>query len=156
MSNTAESIQTLAEETLKEREDLFIVDVRVVGNSGNQKVIVLVDGDQGISIEDCSDISRALSELLDQKNILDQKYTLEVSSPGLDFPLKFIRQYIKNIGRRVKVKLKEGKIIKGELMNASEKEIIIKEDKKSNKVNSDEGKTIPFNEVERTNVLVTF
>jgi len=67
-------------------DQYFLVDVITKGNRGSQKIIVLVDGDDGISVDVCSRISRSLSRELDELDFVEGKYTLEVSSPGIDYP----------------------------------------------------------------------
>ena len=57
------------------------------GNVGNQKVLVLIDGDEGVNIDDCSKISRKVGPILEEGDFMPGKYLLEVSSPGLDHPL---------------------------------------------------------------------
>jgi len=156
MQDLSSKISDMVQDAIGDRDDLFVVDVIVKGNAGNQKVVVLVDGDEGIGIDDCSDISRKLSEQLDAENVLEDKYTLEVSSPGVDYPLKFQRQYNKNIGRRVKVRLNDGKILKGELLRVDNTEITISAEKKLNKKVVKEELNIPLETINRTNVLVTF
>ena len=103
----------------------FIVDVVVPEKKGQKKVLVLLDGDQGISIEDCSQLSRKLSKALDEGVLLDDPYTLEISSPGIDHPLKEIRQYKKNVGRTVRVKLRGGGNEEGKLVDVGEEILFI-------------------------------
>ena len=117
-----------------EKNNAFIVDIAVRGERSSKVVELFVDTDQGISLEDCSTISRELSVILDEKDLIQGRYRLDVSSPGLDHPLKLHRQYTKNIGRNCKVYVKEndGRIIKeGTLEKVDEHSITISSKGKS-------------------------
>lgn len=93
-----------------------------------------MDSDRGILIDECAGISRKLGDRLEELNWLSDSYNLEVSSPGIDTPLTLHRQYLKNIGRNVKVILKEGKEIVGKLEGIGETSIsVLTEQKKKPK-----------------------
>ncbi|GAB4405038.1 MAG: hypothetical protein OHK0039_05730 [Bacteroidia bacterium] len=77
---------------------------------------VKVDTDQGISLEACAKISRRLNALLDEQDWWDFSYKLEVSSPGVGYPLKLHRQYVQNIGRDLQIALSGGRTVKGRLL----------------------------------------
>jgi len=87
-----------------ESEGGFIIDIAIHGSDKGKVVEVFVDNDDGITTDLCADISRELSRALDVNDILQQRYHLVVSSPGIDRPLKYPRQYPKYIGRKVIVK----------------------------------------------------
>jgi ribosome maturation factor RimP len=93
-----DKISGLLEEALQEKPSLFLVDLTVTETF---KVIVTLDGDNGVNLQDCIDISRAVDSNLDRE---EQDYALEVASAGVSTPLKMVRQYRKNIGRTLKVK----------------------------------------------------
>ena len=93
-----DKILELLEEALKEKPSLFLVDLTVTEAF---KVIVTLDGDNGVNLQDCIDVSRAVDSNLDRE---EQDYALEVASAGVSTPLKLVRQYRKNIGRTLKVK----------------------------------------------------
>ncbi len=92
----------------------FLVEVRVQGDARQPKVVVLADGDAGITIEDCAALSRCLSVRLEESGLLDS-YRLEVSSPGVDYPLTTLRQFRKNIGRTLQLSLRDGAELTGRL-----------------------------------------
>jgi ribosome maturation factor RimP len=95
-------------EPIVEQEDMFLVDIEVKPAS-TKEVWVLVDSEEdGVNLDTCSKISRELSFLLEEENIMSGAYRLNVSSPGLARPLSDTRQYFKNSGRTVKVKYKSG------------------------------------------------
>ena len=93
----------------------FLVDVIVKGHKGPKKVLIIIDSDKGVTIDDCANLSREISKAFDDLQLFDDSYMLEVSTPGLDQPLRLARQYYKNIGRRIKVvthqQAVEGKLV---------------------------------------------
>jgi len=122
--NIEKHVIELVEEKIADRPDLFIVDVQM-HNSGI--LSILVDGDNGVPISDCVAISRHVGFHLEEENTIEQAYRLEVSSPGIDTPLKSIRQFRKNINRSLKVKLINGNTREGKLLDADESGITIQE-----------------------------
>ena len=149
-----ELIQGLVEEKIADREDLFFVDVSVLSNG---KVEILVDGDQGVNIDDCADISRFVGFHLEEKEVFSGPYRLEVSSPGVGKPLKLHRQYLKNIGRKIKVLTTEGEELQGTLLvveeDRFEMEYVYKEKRKKAEVLK---KYIAFEQVKETKVQISF
>ncbi|MCE2778964.1 MAG: hypothetical protein LW824_15360 [Algoriphagus sp.] len=107
MSDLKHVIVDLVEKHLPDAEH-FIVEVKIERVADKTKVLVLVDADQGMTIASCALLSRALSGELETSDLLEEAYTLEVSSPGLDYPLTEKRQYLKNLGRLLKVYLVTG------------------------------------------------
>lgn len=91
-------------EPVLQRHEAFMVDLQVRNERGGKLIQVFIDTDQGITIEQCTDISRDLTREFDVQRLFEGNYHLEVSSPGIDRPLRLLRQYKKNIGRRFKVK----------------------------------------------------
>ncbi len=150
-----ETLEKIVNEIIEEREDLFLVEVKVSGHSGSQKVLVLIDGDNGVGIDDCSKISRKLAAIMDEQDLIKGKYVLEVSSSGVDHPLINERQYKKNVGRKLKVNTDESEY-SGELKEVSAEGIVVKSEKKvKNKVEISEVE-IPFKKINKAKVLVTF
>ncbi|WP_316802700.1 ribosome assembly cofactor RimP [Pedobacter nototheniae] len=144
----------LVEEKIADRPELFLVEVKMLPNN---KLIIHVDGDEGISIQDCVAISRHVGFHLEEENTIEQAYNLEVSSPGVGEPLKLIRQYNKNIGRTISIKLKEGQKKEGKLLEVTEDSLLVEE------VVKEKGKkavsvpvTVPFNDIIETSVLISF
>lgn len=147
-------IEGWVEELIQDRPDLFLVNIRILNNF---IVEVLIDGDEGISIDDCALISRSLGERIDEEDFFEGAYKLEVSSPGLNKPLKLLRQYKKNRGREVSVLTDDSSKLEGIMESVSEEGIelsrVIK--KKGAKA---ERKTefIPFEKIKKTKVLISF
>jgi ribosome maturation factor RimP len=109
---------------LLEELNLFLVDVKI---QGGKKVEVFVDGDNGITIGQCTSISRLLETHLDGSGLVSENYTLDVSSPGMSNPLKVPRQYKKRIGRILEIVKTDGKEIEAELIAADDEKIRLKE-----------------------------
>ncbi|MEM6697188.1 MAG: ribosome assembly cofactor RimP [Bacteroidota bacterium] len=138
-------------------EDCFLVEIK---QHGNHKLDVFLDSDEGITFEKCRKVSRHLEAVLDEELWLGEKYTLEVSSPGVSRPLKLKRQYIKNIGRKLEVKFEEGGKEEGLLIKVEEDTIFLEQ-----KVRIKEGKKkrteviekeIAFEEIKEAKVKVSF
>ncbi|QDW27617.1 MULTISPECIES: ribosome assembly cofactor RimP [unclassified Pedobacter] len=147
-------VAALVEEKIADRPELFLVEVKMLPNN---KLIIHVDGDEGISIQDCVAISRHVGFHLEEENAIEQAYNLEVSSPGVGEPLKLIRQYNKNVGRTVSIKLKEGLKKEGKLLAVTENNLLIEESvkekgKKAVAIQTD----VPFNDILETSVLISF
>ncbi|WKK86256.2 ribosome maturation factor RimP [Marivirga arenosa] len=156
MSGLEEKIQSYLAEIITEPE-YFIVDI-VISENDKLKIVVLVDGDNGVSIDFCASVSRQLGHKMEEDEVLEKAYVLEVSSPGLDHPLMNARQYQKNIGRKVKVDTKESKSIRGELLEVSEDFILVNQEikeKGKKKIKHEETK-VPFDIIDKTKVLVSF
>src|SRR5580700_11055826 len=103
--NIEKRVTELVEEKIAEKPNLFIVDIKMHSNG---KLIILVDGDSGVGIDDCASISRHVGFRLEEENVIETAYNLEVSSPGIDTPLTTIRQYLKNIERNLSIKMADG------------------------------------------------
>ena len=105
---------------------LFIVDVEVRGNKGSRVVDIFIDSDGALDVNTLADLSREIGFMLDSEDVVDGRYQLNVSSPGLDRPLKTNRQLKKNIGRQLKVtRESEDKhaVLKGKLLEVTEESI---------------------------------
>lgn len=134
----------------------YLVDAE--WNGGKKKLFVYVDCDAGISLEECRKISKYLIKSIEEEEFIMEGYNLEVSSPGIDRPLKLKRQYLKNIGRPLKIHLKDGTIQKGVLSEAGEISITLSVEKHhGKKTKNDKGNwVIPFDEIEKAFVEVRF
>lgn len=148
---------------------LYVVDIQVAGRQGGRiKVTVLLDSDTGITIDECASISRRLGGQMDELNFFgESSFTLEISSPGVDFPLTFTRQYIRNIGRQLTVMLLDGGTRKGRLESVADDHVVLdiepekvsKTKKKKELLTADvpAGPTpIPFAQIKKASVDVSF
>lgn len=150
----AEGIRNLATACLTD-ENHFIVDVIVSSKKGPKKVLVVIDGDQGVTIDECADMSRRLSKALDDSDFFQDTYLLEVSSPGLDHPLTLNRQFKKNIGRKLKIVM-DSKTMEGLLENVTEDGILINREVGSGKKKETLKDTISFSDIKKAFVLISF
>ena len=150
-----DKILELLKEGLKEKPLLFLVDLTVTETF---KVIVTLDGDNGVNLQDCIDISRAIDSNLDRE---EQDYALEVASAGVSTPLKLVRQYRKNIGRTLKVKTAT-ETIEAKLDDVSEEGITLswtaREPKKigKGKETVEHKREIPYTEIKEAIVTIIF
>lgn len=150
----ADRIRELAEKSKKD-DSQFVVDVIVSLRKNPKKVLVILDGDHGVTIDDCADMNRALSGALDQERFLDDRYLLEVSTPGLDQPLKLKRQYYKNRNRKLRVKTSEA-VVEGVLADVTDEAITLEQESGNGKKKVVKHVVIPFAAIEKTFVLVSF
>ena len=102
--------------------DKFLVDLHI---SRNNRINISIDGDNGITIDDCIELSRHVEGHLN-RDVED--FELNVASAGLDCPLKMVRQYKKNVGRSLKVETADGNTRQGELLEATDEKIVLKLD----------------------------
>lgn len=149
-------IEKIVTDLLTEEE--FLVEVVIAGANAAGKILVLIDADNGLNIDRCAYISRKIGAVLEEEDAIESAYILEVSSPGLEHPLKLIRQYKKNIGRQVKVLLQDDSLKTGELLVVDENQIMIGETvkEKGSKKTEVQNITVPFSDIKKTNVLVSF
>jgi len=152
---TVDKIKKLTETKIAEGTN-FIVDISV--KPGN-KIIVLLDNDNGVSISDCVDMSRHIEFSLDRET---EDFELNVMSPGLTEPFKTLRQYKKYIDKQVDVVTKENKKLSGKLLSVTDEGIII-ETKTKEKTEAKKSKqllinniNLTFNQIKETKVVISF
>jgi ribosome maturation factor RimP len=152
---TIDSIKKLTDSKIAEGAN-FIVDIAI--KPGN-KITVLLDNDNGVSIKDCVEMSRHIESNLDREK---DDFELNVMSPGLTEPFKILRQYQKNIGKQIDVITKEGKKLNGKLLFATEEGIEL-ESKVKEKVDGKKGKQLiinniklTFNQIKETKIVISF
>lgn len=143
-------------ETLLVDNQLFIVDIKVIGSKIQPRVVVLLDSDEGIQIDQCGEVSRLLGAEMEAKEVIANKYTLEVSSPGVDFPLIFFRQYQRHIGRTLLIKLNSGEQLTGKLTATENEQLTIIEDKKRKKTEEIIPMIINFSDIKDSFVQISF
>lgn len=152
---TAEEVKDIVEHLL-EGSDLFFVDIHM----GKNNVIELfVDSPQGVDISTCSRISRELEARLDREK---EDFELTVSSAGIGYPFKVPGQYLKNIGKKVSVKLIDASRLEGILQSYTPTEIVLAceekrpiEGKKKKELVKVE-KRIPLEQVKEIKDIVSF
>ncbi len=135
-------------------QQYFLTEIVARPAGSKTKISVFLDGDRGIDIDVCAQMSRKIGGELDDLDLLKHPYTLMVSSPGLDRPLKLLRQYRKNLGKEVKIRLKDDQLKQGTLKNINKNHVVIEETTGSTGTVIEN--SIPFGEIETTHVLVSF
>ena len=148
-------VKNLVDEAIEENDSLFLIDLNFLPNN---KIKVIVDGDQGISLKECVRISRHVEHNLDRE---EEDFALEVTSPDITQPLSVERQYKKNINRILKVKTEEG-TIEGTLVAVDENGISLqwktREPKPvgKGKVTVEKNATIAYQNIKEAKVKITF
>jgi ribosome maturation factor RimP len=149
-----QAIEVLIEELLKETEDIFLVSVRI---KPTNNIKIFLDADSGLSIEKCIKINRSLYKIIEEKQWYpDGNFSLEVSSPGIEEPLKMLRQYKKNIGRKVEVALLDDTRKEGKLIEANDLAIKIEQTEGKGKKLTVKEIEVPFSEIKQVKVLIVF
>ncbi len=149
-------IEELLNSFLSERDDLFLIDLKF---SAADDITVILDGDNGVSVQDCLDASRAIEFNMDRE---EHDFSLQVMSAGLSEPLALPRQYRKNIGRDLDILLSDSTKIEGELAGVDDEKITLilryRKPKEVGKGKMDvvEEKEIPYSEVKKALVAIKF
>jgi ribosome maturation factor RimP len=151
-----ELVNKLLHEGLSEKPELFLIDFSV---DTNNKINIILDGDNGVTVSDCVFISRAID-----KNINDEEhdFSIDVASCGATSPLKTTRQYIKNITRNLAIELQSGEKIEGTLTKANQESIILewktREPKPigKGKVTVQKTKEIAYSDIVEAKVVIKF
>tara|TARA_R100000935_G_scaffold38680_1_gene59927 strand:+ start:26336 stop:26797 length:462 start_codon:yes stop_codon:yes gene_type:complete len=148
-------VEKLLNEALAEKPHLFLIDLSITG--ANQ-IRVIIDGDNGVSVQDCMDVSRAIEHNLDRE---EQDFSLEVLSAGVSEPLTMVRQYKKNVGRSLQLTT-ENDTIEGELTEVTEDAVTLKWKAREpkpvgkGKVTVKKEATVPYNDIVEAKVMIKF
>lgn len=160
-----QTIEKMVEALLAEDPDYFLVDIRI---KPTNNVKLYLDGDQGITVEKCIQINRALYKQLEGSGLFpNDDFSLEVSSPGLDEPLRLHRQYRKSIGRPVEVLLTDGRKVEGKMTAVTAAGIEVEEIRYKNPVSVNKARKpgkndqlvthqFPFDTIKSTKIQITF
>lgn len=149
-------VEQLVHEFLETRKDLYLVDLKI---SAGDDITVILDGDEGLSLQDCLDASRAIEFNLDRE---EHDFSLQVMSPGLSEPLKLPRQFKKNMGREIEVLLNSDEKIQGEVIAVDDEKVTVvlryRRPKLIGKGKEDvvENKEIPYAEIKKALVVIKF
>ena len=139
---------------IENEPEVFLVDVRI---KPTNNVKIFLDADNGLSIDKLVQYNRRLYKDLEESGFFPSgDFSLELSSPGLDEPLKLHRQYLKNIGRNVEVTRKDGIKNEGKLISATENEIILEEEKGKGKKKEVVTHAISFDNIKTTTIQIKF
>lgn len=135
-------------------DDIFLVEIRI---KPTNNIKIFLDADSGLGIEKCIRINRALYKQMEEGAVYaDGDFSLEVSSPGVDEPLKLHRQYVKNIGRDVEVTMNDNTKHAGKLLSVTEEAITLQFMEGKNKKAVQKELTIPFNDIKETIIQIKF
>jgi ribosome maturation factor RimP len=143
-------------QALETRLDLFLIELKI---DDSNKIGIVLDGDNGVNLQDCIAINRAVEANLDRE---EQDFSLEVASAGVSRPLQMPRQYVKNIGRKLAVKTTQEEVIEAEITAANEQQITLewttREQKKVGKGKETVEKlvTLPYSEIKEATVIISF
>lgn len=132
--------------------DLMLIDLLIRGTPSNKVIEVFIDSDSELGIDRCAEISRLIIDKLDSENIITSSYRLDVSSPGIDRPLKFLRQFPKHIGRKMEFILVQNdgteKKMSGKLTAVKENILFF--------IIGKEELSFPFENIKKAKVLISF
>lgn len=149
-------VEQLLNDFLAEREDLFLIDMKF---SATDHIRVILDGDHGVTLQDCLDASRAIEFNMDRE---EHDFSLEVMSAGLSEPLNSPRQYRKNIGRSLELVMNDSSEIEGELVSVEEDKITLvlkyrkPKDIGKGKVDVVEEREILYSDIKKALVAIKF
>lgn len=153
MSAVEAKIKSYIEEAIA-GTNLFVVDLKILPKN---RIIVLMDGDNGIGIDECAKVSRHISHKMEEDNLIEGAHTLEVSSPGVDHPLKYQRQYPQHIGRTLGIRMNDGKEMEGKLLNIVGEQITIEAKiKEKGKKPSSEERSILLSDIKEAKIKIIF
>jgi len=154
MEHSIEQIEQNINNLIKDDNSLFLVEVKI---RPTNNIKVFIDGDQGVNIDKLVQYNRKLYKQIEESNMFPNgDFSLEVSSPGLDEPLKLHRQYLKNIGRYVEVMEKEGNKKEGKLLSLTDEAITLEEEKGHGKKREIVQHIISFDNIKTTKIQIKF
>lgn len=154
MSAHLELIEKYIEQILIDYPDLFLVEIKI---KPTNNIKVFLDGDNGVTIEKCVRVNRKLYHLIEEATIFAEgDFSLEISSPGVDEPLKLVRQYTKNIGRDLELALIDETKKEGKLIEVLKNEIVIESTTGKGKKAVTTKENIVFDNIKKATVLINF
>lgn len=151
-----EKVEKLLQQALGNNPTLFLLDFAI---SEANHIRVVIDGDNGVTVEDCMNVSREIEHNLDRE---EEDFSLEVMSAGVSEPLQLPRQYKKNVGRNLKVRTQEGKTVEGTVAQATDNAVTLqwkaREPKPVGKGKHTVQKeaVLPYSDIAEAKVMITF
>ena len=147
-------VQNLLDSILAEEQEYFCVNMKIKPTNNFK---IFIDGDNGITIEKCVSFNRKLYKLIEAQSYFPEgDFSLELSSPGIDEPLKLVRQYTKNIGRNIEIVFNDDTKKEGKLLTVTETEITIETSEGKGKKQIIEQVLIAFENIKTAVVQVSF
>ena len=134
-----------------EKNGFFLIDLVLRGNEKNRVIEIFIDGERNVSAEDCAKVSRDMNSVIEGQNIIESNYRLDVSSPGTDRPLIFLKQYPKHINRKFDISYNqnnETKELTGKLTDVSGDELTF--------LSNNKQILIIFNDIIKAKVIASF
>ncbi|VAX18167.1 hypothetical protein MNBD_IGNAVI01-1766 [hydrothermal vent metagenome] len=117
----------ILEKTKEMTEDLgyLFIDMDFRGDARNRILEIYIDNETGVTVDDCKNVSRALGDMIEEDSLIESRYRLDVSSPGIDRPLKYIQQFKRNIGRSFELKLEDesNSKLEGKLLEVADNDL---------------------------------
>ena len=150
MNSVEQNIYNIANETVDEN-NFFLVDFVIRGNPNNRIIELYIDSEKNVTAEDLAGISRLINTKFEEQNIIASQYRLDVSSPGTENPLKFLKQFPKNVNRKFEVSYstEEGtKKFTGKLIKVEDDNLVFL-------FNQNEV-SLKFNNIKKAKVIVSF
>lgn len=151
-----EKVEELLHAALAAHPSLFLIDLNI---DSDHRITIIIDGDQGVTVEDCMAISRAVEHNLDRET---EDFAIDVMSAGVTEPLVHPRQYLKNVSRELKIKKHDGAEVKGTLESADDNGVTLvwkaREPKPvgKGKVTVEKNETVRYTDIKKANVMVNF
>jgi ribosome maturation factor RimP len=136
---------------IAEKLNFFVIDINFRGDNRKKIIEVYVDAEKNIDADNLAEISREINSIIEEQNIIQQAYRLDVSTPGVDRPLKFLKQFPKHINRNFEVTYKTGdetRTITGKLLSVEKEELTFLSDKKE--------VLIEFKNITTAKVIISF
>jgi ribosome maturation factor RimP len=145
--------QQLLEQVLAPQPEYFVLEVKVKPFRNGFIVVAFIDTDTGISIEECSQVSRLYEQALENSPAFEQLYRLDVSSPGIDRPL-VPRQFLRNTGKKIEIKINEQEKYLGKLVEANQTEFTIEVPANKKKKTPAFQKTFSYSEIQSAKIIL--
>ena len=136
---------------IAEKLNFFVIDINFRGDNRKKIIEVFVDAEKNIDADNLAEISREINSIIEEQDIIQQAYRLDVSTPGVDRPLKFLKQFPKHINRNFEVTFKAGdetRIVNGKLLSVESEELTFLSDKKE--------VLIEFKNITTAKVIISF
>ncbi len=145
-----ENISKISEE-IAQKFGFFIVEIIFRGDQRKRIIEVFVDGEKNISADDLAQISREINSVIEGQNLIKESYRLDVSTPGVERPLKYLKQFPKHINRNFEITYKSGdveKTITGKLLGIKGEELTFLSEKNN--------LIVEFKNITKAKVLISF
>src|SRR6056300_1595450 len=149
-----DQVKELLNTALESRKDLFLIECKI---SGDNHISILLDGDEGVNLQSCVEVSRQIEHNLD-RDVHD--FSLEVASAGVGSPLQKTRQYVKNLGRKLRVEREAAPTLEGVLVDATDTDFTLEWKQREpkpvgkGKVTVTKKETLSYDEISSAKVLV--